>query len=394
MKKILFLIHTLRGGGAEKALVDLVNSMNPHKFDITVMTVINSGKYIRELNPNITYKYIFKEFVDNSINNRKTMKSVISNIKLKLYYKYFWKVMSSKMIYKKYIKERYDVEVSFLEGITAKIISSSINKNSKKICWIHTDLTKNKKTKMFFKDKKQEWECYSRFDKIICVSNNVKKCFLKEFSLDDYKKAIVRYNPIDIKTIKNKSTIDYKCVNRLIRDNEKEKVICSIGRLEKLKGYDNLLKAHKKLIDNGISNKLIILGEGSQHKVLQKYINDNNLKNSVKLVGFINNPYPYLKNSDIYVCSSHFEGLNISVCEAIVLGKPVIVTKDTGLEDIIGSNNEHGIIVNSNVDGLYSGMKEMLNNENMYLNYIKESIKLTPIFELKKNVRKIEKIFG
>ncbi|MDD2376021.1 MAG: glycosyltransferase [Clostridia bacterium] len=392
MKKILFLIHTLRGGGAEKALVQLVNSMDKIKFDITVMTVVNTGKYIKELNPNITYKYIFDEIVDTNTIERKNFKYILKYIKLQFYYNIFWKINSTKLLYRKYIKDKYDVEVSFLEGISAKIISSSNNKESTKICWIHTDLTKNKSTKKFFKNREKEKKCYSKFDKIVCVSANVRKCFMQELEMEENNQVIVRHNPMDINTILIKSNESYKQICRDIEVDD-TKIVCSIGRLETLKGYDKLLRVHKKLIDNGINHKLIILGEGSQYDKLNKYISDNNLQKTAKLLGFKNNPYPYIKLCDIYACTSVFEGMSIAVCEAMVLGKPVFVTEGTGLEDIIGPNNKHGIIVKNSEEGIYRGLCDILQNHSMIKNYAKESRKVAHVFELKRNVKNIENLF-
>lgn len=392
MKKVLFLIHTLRGGGAEKALVQLVNSMDKSKFDITVMTVINTGKYIKELSEDITYKYMFNEIIDTNKMSKKGIKNKFKYLKLFLYYNLFWKINSTKYLYKKYIKDKYDVEVSFLEGISAKIISNSNNKNSKKICWIHTDLTKNRSTKKFFKTRENERRCYMKFDKVVCVSENVRNCFLKELELEDNRKVIVRHNPLDIDLIHKNSNEEYRYISKETKPDDL-KVVCSVGRLETLKGYDKLLRVHKRLIDNGVKHRLIILGEGSKYNALNKYITDNNLQDTAKLIGFKNNPYPYIKLCDIYTCTSIFEGLNISVCEAMVLGKPIIVTAGTGFTDILGHNNEHGIIVENSENGIYEGLYEMLHSESIIKKYAKESRKIAPVFELKRNVRNIEKLF-
>jgi len=392
MKKILFLIHTLRGGGAEKALVQLVNSMDKTKFDITVMTVINTGKYIKELDSNIKYKYIFEEIIDTNTMDKKSFRHKLQFIKLQLYYNFFWKIKSMRFLYKKHIKDKYDVEVSFLEGISAKIISSSNNKKSMKICWIHTDLTKNRSTKKFFKNKKNEIKCYSRFNKIVCVSANVMKCFLKELEMEENNKVIVRHNPMDIKNILRKSNEGFKQICREIKVDD-TKIICSIGRLETLKGYDKLLRVHKKLIDNGVKHKLIILGEGSQYAKLNKYISDNKLQDTAMLLGYKNNPYPYIKLCDIYACTSVFEGMSIAVCEAMVLGKAAFVTEGTGLEDIIGPNNENGMIVENSEEGIFKGLNDILQDDILIKHYAKQSRKVAHVFELKRNVKNIENLF-
>ena len=118
MIKVLFFIHDLMHGGAEKVLVNLVNNMDSDKFDITVMTLFNEGVHIKNLNPNITYKYVFR-------------KSFRGNSKL-------LSIFSPKLLHKLFIKDEYDIAVSYLEGSCTRIISGCNDDNVKKFAWVHT----------------------------------------------------------------------------------------------------------------------------------------------------------------------------------------------------------------------------------------------------------------
>ena len=133
-----------------------------------------------------------------------------------------------------------------------------------------------------------------------------------------------------------------------------------------------LLQAHKKLIDDGLFHNLWIVGEGAEHEKLQKYIDDENLSDSIKLFGFDSNPYKYMYRSDMFVCSSFSEGMSTVCTEALLLGVPVISTRVNGADEII-SDNKCGIVVDNNETALYEGMKNILTNRDRISDY-KENI--------------------
>lgn len=392
-KKILFLIHTLQVGGAEKVLVDLVNNIDKTKFDVTVMTVINTGAFRDSLCENIEYKTIFNiPFLNkkndnkgnkksgNLLNNGSKIKKILADI-----YRITWRFINCSKIHKKYIGNAYDVEVSFLEGIPAKIISASNNKNSKKIAWIHVDLLQERKSEKFFKNLQDEKKTYEKFDKIVGVSKVVKEQFINKFSYEDKHKVIVKYNPINVENILDKS-------KEQIDDVEKSKLtLCTVGRLTVQKGYDRLLEIVNSLNKEDIQFDLWIMGVGPEEQKLTEYIKDNKL-NNVKLLGYKENPYKYIKQADIFVCSSRAEGFSTVVSEAIILEKPIVTTECAGMREMLGENNEYGIVTENSVDALYEGLRNILTNNEILENYRKRIISRKDIFGLDKAVREVEEL--
>lgn len=396
MKKILFLIHTLGVGGAEKVLVNLVNNMDVTKYDITVMTVINTGAFIEKLNANIKYRYMFslpnffkrkksqKENSGSLLNKESIWKSILSKM-----YTFIWRHLPCEKIYRRFITEKYDYEVAFLEGIPAKIISQSTNQESIKISWIHVDLIQETKSEKFFRSLQDEKNTYQKFNQIVAVSEIVKEQFIKKFSFDK-EKVMIKYNPNDDREIKKKA-------QEPIDDRKKEKqfLICTVGRLTKQKGYDRLLRIAKRLADNRVDYKLWIIGVGPDDETLKKYVQDNKIENKVEFLGYQENPYKYIKQAELFVCSSRAEGYSTVVSEACILRIPTVTTNCSGMKEIFGKDNEYGKIVENNEEDLYQGIYEMITNKQLYETY-KNRIMKQPAFvqNLSEAVKQIEEIFN
>lgn len=389
MKKLLFVVHTLQVGGAERVLINLLKRIDKSKYDITLLSVVNDGIYIDEIKKieGVKYKYIFDTFFkksreDDKSKNHKICKKIMGYI-WKIYIllmKYF-----PRMLYKNSVKEKYDVEIAFLEGKIAKIVSNSTNKDSKKIVWIHTDIN-NVSGINIFKNIEEERECYKKFDKIICVSEEVKKRFSQKTGIKE--NLYVQINPICSDEIIKKS------VEPITKElNHNGRIVCSVGRLVKAKGYDRLLEVHNRLIKEGIIHTLWIIGEGQERKKLENYIADNHLEDTVNLVGYSKNPFKYVKNADIFVCSSRVEGLSSAVLEATILEKIIVSTNCPGTEEILGSDGQAAMIVENDTEALYIGLKEILTNPMLRDKYQKNIKQRSKLFNIDNVIKQIENIF-
>lgn len=352
MKKILFFINTLGTGGAEHVLVDIVNNLDPSMFDITIETIYDTNIYIDKLNNNIKYKSYYKtkknKFLDKIC--RKILYLKLMNF-------------SAKKLYRMLVKDKYNIEVAFLEGLPTKIISGSNNKNSKKIAWVHSDLKMNQESKLFFKDFNENKRSYEEFNEIYCVSDESKKSFEEIFNLKN--NVYILYNIIDKKDILKKSLEKANLSNCFN--------ILNVGRLTKQKGQVRLIQAYNEVIKKiDFDTHLYISGEGEERVSLEKEINKLGLENHITLLGNQKNPYKYMKNCDLYVCSSYAEGYSLVILEALTLNLPVLTTDCAGQKQIL-NNGEFGMIVKNDTESLIKGMTKLLLNKEILKKY-KQSI--------------------
>lgn len=387
-KKLLIAVHTLQLGGVEKIVVNLLKRMDKQKYDITLLSIVDDGIFKKDVMniPGIKYKYFFKGYFKRSRNDINSKFYKISTRMMNIIWKWYLFLIKyfPKYLYKKNIKEVYDIEIAFMEGKVAKIIANSNNKNSKKVAWIHTDI-ENISRKNMFVSLDEEIDCYKKFNKIVCVSTDVKFHFCHKTGITE--NVVVQLNPINIKEIleKSKEPIKEKMIHNGI-------IICAVGRLAFEKGYDRLLKVHRKLLREHINNTIWIVGEGLERARLEEYVKDNKLEESVQLVGYTQNPYKYLKEADIFVCSSRIEGLSSTVIEAAVLDKPIITTLCSGMRDILGDDNTNAFIVPNHTYNLYKGLKNLILDENLR-KVFQENIKnTTQKFDINTVISSIDKL--
>ena len=374
MKKILIFVDSLNEGGVSKVLLDLLENINKEKYDITVMTLYNQGAYIDEVRKYVKYKYCFNIPAAND-----------NSLKAKLYRKYWGGMLRlpESFMYRWFVKEKYDIEIAFMHGWSTKFISGSNNQRSKKIAWVHVDLVTWNRVDGVFKNLEHHKKAYSKFDEVLCVSQTVKKGVEKKYNV---KNARVLYNPINrekILKLSNEEVDDIKL-------SSKFKLI-SVGRLSEEKGYDRLLRVFKNLKSDGLNIELILVGSGDKYNELNKYILENNLTNDVTLLGFKDNPYKYLRASDLFICSSISEGFSLVIGEAMAVGVPVISVDCQGPNEVLDFG-KYGKLVNNNEDDLYNGVKEIINDKLMYEKYKIKASERGKMFSINKFIKEVENL--
>lgn len=368
MKKILFLIPTLGQGGAEKVLVNLVNNMDKEKFDITVQTLFDVGVNKQFLHNNIKYISHYKRlFPCNS--------------------KYLC-LFSPKRLFRKFIKEHYDVIVSYLEGPTARIASGCTDKNTKLVSWIHCRMENERAAAVGFRNFNEAKTCYEKFDYTACVSKWVKDYFTNTFGFN--KPIGVLYNTIETDEILEKSN---EQVND-IQFSDDCYNICSVGKITEVKGFDRLARIHKRLLDDGIKNHVYIFGIGEDKAKIKSYLTENNIQDTFTFMGYNTNPYKYVKNCDLYVCSSHSEGFSTSVTESLIVGTPVVTTLCSGMQEMLGENNEYGIVTENDEGALYRGIKRILTEEGLLAHYKKQAKERGKFFDTECTTKNVENMIN
>ncbi|MCL1624640.1 glycosyltransferase [Bacteroides caecicola] len=376
-KKVTIITENLYGGGVQRILQIICNHFDYERYNLTVYSVMEDIPRPPFYPSQIHYKYIF--------NALKQEYNIVKRIWIKIKNK--WKLFvyyhcTPKMFYQLFINEKTDVAIAFIEGYATRIVAG-FPKDTKRIAWLHTDLENNPWTNVAFRNMNDEQKSYNNMDCIVCVSNVVQNILEKKYIIKT--KTQIIYNPIDreriIKLANKKNETPYYFS---IKSNR----IISIGALINIKGYERLIKIAKRLVIDNYQFELLILGKGPQKIYLENLIKENNLTTHVQLIGYQNNPYPFLQAADIYVCSSYAEGYNTAITEALILGKAVVSTECSGVKEQLGENNDYGICTQNSEEDLYEGIKKML-NPNTLSYYTRKAQERGQIFTLEKSMSKI-----
>lgn len=377
-KKIAIFAERLYGGGVERILQTVVSNLDYSKYDVIIYSShpekIDSSFYPQ----NLKSTSYFSSCVADATPLRKFITKVVNKIRIFVYYH-----CSANIFYRLFICKKYDVVIAFLEGYATRIASGA-HKNTKKIAWLHTDIINYHWTTVAFRNSGEEKACYQKFSEIICVAESVKSQADKYINRES--NSMVIYNPIDkerLLELAHENADDAKGL-------KKHKIqLLIVGTLNKNKGQLRLLHIMARLLKNNSDIGLWIVGDGEYHNLIQETIEELQLKDYVTMLGYQNNPYPFFQKCDIYVCASHAEGFNTAITEALILGKPVVATLCSGVEEQLGRNCEYGIIANNDDESLYRCIERMLIPANL-AHYREKSKERGRLFSISESMKKID----
>lgn len=374
MKKILFGITSLTIGGAERVLVDLANELC-NDYDITIFTIYPNGEFEKSLSNKIKLKSLYNK----RYNELSKIQKVFVPLKV-------W--INKNQIYNKYIKENFDVEIAFLEGPITRLISVK-NSGTKKVAWIHNDISRVFGNNLKSKIKRHiDEKIYNKFDELVFVSKDNKKSFEKIYKNNAVKKEII-YNYINSENILKKSNDE---IPEIFAEDELNFV--TVARLVEQKGIDRLIRVHSKLIKENLKHKIWVIGDGPEYKKLESLVDSNSVKDTFKLLGKRENPYPYIKKADYFCLLSYFEGYGMVLEEAKILGKDILITNTAAREAV--EDYEYATIIENNENDIYKILKEKIlkgkdaiNKSEKTKDYNNEDIiqKIKNILDSKKGMR-------
>lgn len=352
-KKLLFVMESLGIGGAEKSLVTLLSQLDYSKYDVDLFLFNQKGEFLDLIPKEVNLLDVPKDFSDFMLNPKQSLKELVKNRKFKLLFNKSAEVsvlaFNKFVLNKEYIgwkfirksidalEKEYDVAIGFLEKKSIYFTVDKVKAN-KKIGWIHTDYKKiefNYKLDSYYLEKLNE---------IRTVSNSCKDSLIDVFSNLE-NKTLVTSNIISEKLINKMANIK---INDLKKEDD-EIIICTVGRLTPAKGYDIAIECCEQLVKKGHKLKWIVVGEGSERLKLENMIKEKKLEDAFILVGSRSNPYPYIKMCDIYVQPSRWEGFGITVAEAKVLKKPIVVSNIPEFVEQI-NHNETGLVYKDMTD--------------------------------------------
>lgn len=390
-KNLLFVIDSLDCAGAEKSLVSLLSLLDYSEYSVDLMLFAHEG--------------ILKDLVPNEVNILKPLTyTEFSNLSLSSAFKYSmrkfnFKMISSRLKYSCKIRRKpynnpqkarlfwqsistviesnikmYDIAISYAQGVPTFYVAEKI-KAKKKFAWVNAIYRLDELEKNF-----QQYY-YDQFDKIIAVSESAKEVFNETFNQYTSKTEVI----YDI----NNSDFIIKMADsgKSYEDGFEGIRILTIGRLAHQKGYDIAIGACKKLKESGMNFRWYVLGKGPLKEEIKEQIKREGLTDYFILLGVEANPYPFIKESDLYVQTSRFEGFGLAIAEARMLNIPVVTTRfDAVYNQMIDKQN--GLVVDMDAGAVCEGISRLIKNEELkrkIVNHLRT--------EKKGNVEEIEKFY-
>lgn len=379
-KKVFVFSHAMEIGGAERALLGLLNCMDYSKYDVDLFLMRHSGELmelipedVNLLPPDRKYSSLAIPIINvvkngefdiafgritgklNAEKFNKKMSYCNSEAALEYSHKYTQKYMPMMS------DKEYDLAISFL---TPHYFVSEKVRAKKKIAWIHTDYS------YLNLDIASELKMWSAYDNIISISNDVTKAFLTKFPSLENK--IILIENISSKVFIESQAEMFDVTDEMSNSDIK---LLSVGRFCEAKNFDNVPEIASIIKSKGIDFKWYIIGYGGDEQLIRSKITEFNMEDTVIILGKKENPYPYMKACDIYVQPSRYEGKAVTVCEALLLNKPVVITNYPTAHSQI-KNGFDGIIVPLDNQGCANAIAEIMTDKEL-LNKLIENMEQT-----------------
>ncbi len=365
MKKILFINDLVFGGGVENVMYETIMYLFKRGYDVTVFTPLREKNFYKAYPSSVKHIYYYRYSIRTNTFFSKVIKKILRMIKGGMY------------------SEKYDTVVVMKEGPSVKE-GLRYNNTDKRVAWIHADYKTLHWSKDYFVDNSDERNALAAYHTTICVTNAVRESLIE--AIGDPGNLKVRYNPVKTDVILEKSK--EPCI---LKKPEGKTLFVSVGRLCVEKGYKELLGAISE-IDDRSKMELWIIGGGNDayQKELESIIEEKGIGSTVKLLGAIDNPFPYMKQADFYVCSSKTESFCLTIQESLTLGVPIITTNCPGAIELMDSTLP--IVVN-NMDEMREKIAQILQNPEIVAEYKEKVKKLYKCTSAQDRLKEIEELF-
>lgn len=368
--KVVFVHYKLVCGGAEQALFDLIQLLDKEKFDVTLFVQSPGGdwdhKFI-DAGIRVIYDYSCRQPTWNPV---RKLGNVVKKLKTAEAYK-----RDGQGLLDVILPEKPDIVISYSAWCHDLI---AFTENAKSVKYIHGDPGTNP---VYREEAQSKQELLKRFDRIVCVSRAAWHSFQEISGIT--KGVELHYNPIDSDSVRSKAEIPVE----LPKDVP---LVCAVGRLSEEKGFERLIVIHKRLLNEGIRHKLVIVGDGPDRDFLRRLVNATETQDTVILAGYQSNPYPYMKQSKFLVSSSFTEGLPVISMEALCLGIPM-VSAVPSIGETFGEEM-CGIITENDNRSLEAGIRKMLTDEAFYAEAKAGAVRRSSFFDGARMVREVEEM--
>ncbi|WP_339207741.1 glycosyltransferase [Paenibacillus sp. FSL K6-3182] len=367
-KKLLFIMNNLNCGGAEKSLLSLLQTIDYSKYDVDLYLFKHEGIFLSKLPMQVNllkeppyYQYFDMPLKAALIDCIAKGRFSVAMFRLFAGYIFYteknasrreqrvWKYLSYTL---PSLSGTYDAAIGYLEKNPVYFGIEKV-KATKKLGYIHNDYNKLQM------DPNIDNKFFEFLDHLVTVSDICGEVLEQKFP--QYKSKVRVIQNIVSPTLIHQMSVE----SSNLYDN-KSTTIVSIGRLNKQKGFEMAIEACKSLVDKNYDIRWYVIGEGEERNRLEQMINDYQLHDHFYLIGIKDNPYPYIREADIYVQPSRFEGKSIAIDEAKILNKPIVVTNFSTAKDQI-THYENGLIVEMNSAAISEGIIEIMESDALRL---------------------------
>lgn len=382
-KNILFVVDNLKMGGVTKVLGNLLNRLDYSLYDVDLLILhyYEDMKFKCPSSVKIITAGNDLNLIDENIGKLLKEKNVIKIIKKALFaFSIKTGIIKKKILNnrKKALNKKYDIEIAFGDGFP--YLYTAYGDAKKKIAWMHSDvLVKDYSARYYNRMKK----AIQSMNACVAVSEKVGESYIKKYSANNVN---VIQNVIDDDEIIKKSNL----LTQDIEFDKKQLNFISVGRLDYSKNYEMMLKNAIKLKNEGFKFKVYIIGDGEEKEKLDKIIIENNMEDVFILCGRRDNPYSYVKNADMFLLSSRYEGLPTVIIEALILHVPCLSTDVAGVKQIL--NGKGGIIAKNDDEDFYIKWKNILLNRDV-ITKLKDQLK-DYRYDNDVIIKKINKLFN
>lgn len=367
MKKILIAASDMELGGAERALLGLLDALNHQKYHIDLFLMRHEGPLMAWIPKNVHLLPEKTKYADLAV----PMSKVILRGHIDMVYgRLKGKIKAQHYIMKQHLKKENSVPIQYsfkytlpyLPEISNHVYDLAIGFTlpyyiieqkvtaRKKIVWVHTDYT------MIDGNREEEFKIWNAYDYIVSVSDAAEKAFLKTYPVPAYKMLVIE-NILLPRMIREQAVLPNES------DEWKKESDCwyllSIGRLTYAKNFDNIPDICARLVHAHYKIKWYIIGFGKDQTLIEKKIQESHMEEHIFLLGKKTNPYPYIRNCDIYIQPSRYEGKAVAVREAQILAKPVVITHFPTAENQL-KDGINGLIVPLDNAGCAKGIASLL----------------------------------
>ncbi|GGD73282.1 glycosyltransferase [Paenibacillus nasutitermitis] len=368
-KSLLFVMPSLASGGGERSLVNLLSQIDYSLYEVDLFLFNHEGLFMEFVPKEVTILPIPESYYrfaqplavsagsflirgDWSLARSRLLFSLKNrlNRNMSMREQYNWKYISASI---GLLQKKYDAAIGFLEKTSTYFCVEKVEA-LQKIGWVHIDYDE------LGMDPDFDITYFEQLDHIVTVSEECAAVLKKRFPGQQHKVQVI-HNIVSPTVIRQMAEENLEDVYNREGD---EIVLLTVGRLHVQKGYELAIEACRLLVEQGYNIRWYVIGEGEERAKLTELIKASRLERHFKLLGLKSNPYPYIKQADLYVQTSRFEGKSIAIDEAKILKKPIVITRFSTAADQIREGQE-GLIVEMHPEAIAKGIGKLIHNREL-----------------------------